>query len=235
MKRTLVAAVLSAAILVPTAAVLAKDATAPATSAQQTAVDYDRLMKLSDDGFKAVRDLRSARIAIFDGRPDAASKAIDAASGDIGKARDDLKNVTGRSNASTSGEQWVPVDASLDIADNFVLNEAKSGHIAKANEHFKDGDKQKAVEQLKLAEIDVNLTRLMLPLQATTDHIKVAKTMIDQKKYYEANLALKAAEDGVVIDTVALVDVPKSDAGKVTTATPSAAQPAAPTAAGAKK
>ncbi len=230
MKRAFFAALVGTSMLVAPAVVLAKQTSEPAAMASKQAAskaDYDHMMKLSDDGFRAVRDVRAARIAIFNAAPDKASKNLDEAISDIGKAQKDAKTFVGRSNATDSFEDWIPVDATIDISDNFTVDAEKKQHVAEANAHLKAGNGHEAVEKLKLAEIDVNLTRFMMPVRATTNHLKVAKSLLDKKKYYEANLALKAAEDGLVVDTVALVDLPKNSATAHTPAgaTPSAASP----------
>lgn len=52
----------------------------------------------------------------------------------------------------------------------------------------------------------------MMPLAATQTHLQTATDLIAKKQYYEANLALKAAEDGLKIDTISLVDtMPKQN------------------------
>jgi hypothetical protein len=49
----------------------------------------------------------------------------------------------------------------------------------------------------------------MMPLDVTVKHVNTATALVKEGKYYEANLALKAAEDGIVVDAVALVEAPK--------------------------
>jgi hypothetical protein len=238
MKRTLITSLLVTSMLVAPA-IMTEQAMAatPAAKSESTMksestakadIDYDRLMKLSDDGFKAMRDVRFARLAIFSGHPDDALKNVKDASIALDKTKVDAKKFYGRSNATGGSQEWVPVDASVDIADSFFPTAEKQKHIAKANEQFKAGNKQKAVEELKLADIDVNYTRIMMPLKTTQKHVKTAESLLDSKKYYEANLALKAAQDGLVIDTTALVDVPKpgDKSNKTASAVPAAKAPA---------
>jgi YfdX protein len=50
-----------------------------------------------------------------------------------------------------------------------------------------------------------------MPLTATQTHLHAAADLDSKKQYYEANLALKAVQDGLKIDTLSLVDtMPKS-------------------------
>ncbi|MFV0296439.1 MAG: YfdX family protein [Hyphomicrobiaceae bacterium] len=229
MKRALIAALLGTTML---AAPMVAYATTPATTAKaqqadKAKVDYDKLMKLSEDGFKTMRDVRLSRLAIFNGDTVAAERNINAAVAELEKVKKDDTAYVGRTNAEKDSMQWIPIDASMDIVDNYVDTPQKRAHIAKANEHFKAGDKKKAVDELKLAQIDTNFTRLLMPMTTTADHIKMAQDLMSQKKFYEANLALKAAEDGVVVDTVALVDVPKAAASAKGSNTAATTKPAA--------
>lgn len=87
----------------------------------------------------------------------------------------------------------------------------KSAAIKKANEHLAKGEHQKAAEVLKLASVDVAYSRVMMPLAATQTHLQSAADLVAKKQYYEANLALKAVQDGLKVDTLSLVDtMPKS-------------------------
>ena len=132
MKRTLIAALLGTSMLVVPAAVLAKEVVKTEQAASAEQANYDKLMKLSDDGFTALRDVRSARVAIFNGNPDQASKSVEAATKDIGKASADAKNYVGRTNGSKGSDEWIPIDGNIDIADNFVLDAKKGEHVTKA-------------------------------------------------------------------------------------------------------
>ena len=52
-------------------------------------------------------------------------------------------------------------------------------------------------------------SRVMMPLTATKKCLADAIKLADEHKYYEANLSLKAAEDGVIVDSVSLADTPQ--------------------------
>ena len=106
----------------------------------------------------------------------------------------------------SADDRFVPVDGQILLADNFVATPEKTVALKKANDHLGKGEHQKAVDVLKLASIDVSFSRVMMPLAATQNHIQTAMDLIAKKQYYEANLALKAVEDGVKTDTVSLVE-----------------------------
>jgi hypothetical protein len=219
---------LAAALTISAAAFPALAQAAKATSAQPVAtakagVEGPDLMKLSEDGFMAMRSVRAARVAIFNGDPKAAhdllataQKSLQAASKEAPTFRADLQTiengkVTSNTDMSVQVES-IPIDGQIVLVDSFVDSPAKKTHIDKANAHIAAGKGKDAIDELKLAEVDTSFTRVMMPLQATTKRVDDALKLVDQKKYYEANLALKAAEDGLLIDSVTLTEAPKAAA-----------------------
>lgn len=68
------------------------------------------------------------------------------------------------------------------------------------------------MEKLKLADIDVNFTMAVLPLNKTVADVDQAASLIGQGKYYEANAILKTAQDGMRFDIVDAVGTPQKGA-----------------------
>ena len=194
-------------------------------------------MKVSNDGFGNAG--RSRRLAIFNGEPKVAveimgkaKEALDAASKDESVLMSDIKATAGKkaahgtttagdktahgttTSAATKATIWIPIDGQIALADTFVATPEKGEHVAKANEHLKNGRAKEAVEELRLGEIDVTYTRVLMPLTTTKKCLADAMQLATEHKYYEANLALKAAEDGVVLDSVSLADTPIIRAAK---------------------
>ena len=54
-----------------------------------------------------------------------------------------------------------------------------------------------------------------MPLASTTNWVTTATKLVGQHKYYEANLALKAAEDGLVVNSTNLVEMPHVNTHRV--------------------
>ncbi len=184
--------------------------THPATSeTQYPAADKD-LIAVSEDALLAMRDVRAARLAIFNGLPkkartytDAAAARMAAALKDVARYALDIKQPL------KGGEAYVPFDASLAVVETGMLGEEKMQHVSKANEHLHKGETKKAVEVLKLGEIDVVLTTRLVPLKAAEQGIQNAVKLVSEGKYYEANIALKAVEDAVLVETFGIDAVPK--------------------------
>ena len=186
-------------------------------------------MKVSHDGYGAIRAIHVARLAIFNGdTKDAtemlatAQKDLDAATKDAGTFAADTKaaghDKKGHHKSTGDKTDLIPIDGEIAIADTFVPSADKTKHIEKANEHLKSGSSKEALEELRLGEVDVVFSRVMLPLETTKKRVADAEKLANEHKYYEANLALKAAEDGLIVDAVDLLGTPVP-AGKASTAT----------------
>ncbi len=205
----------------------AQPPTAKATAHPQLSAQDKQELKLSQEGFNTMRAVRAARIAIFDGNPKAAHDMIAKAESSLHAASKDATAMqqsdqakqsssnsasasTTNTNAKNAGDtEYVPIDGQITLVDAFVDSPAKKSHIDQANQHIAKGNSKAAMDELKLADVGASFTRVLMPLQPTQQHLDAAKQMLDQKKFYEANLALKAVEDGVLIDSVVLTEAPK--------------------------
>lgn len=228
--RTAGAAAFMATVLLSGVALSGGYAMANSPAAKEAAIERD-VGKLSADGARAYRDLRLARIAIFEAKPDEAGKyvaqaktALDKAKTDeavFTKAEADLKpgkQTDAKSPPQAQADQkpetqpvaWLPVDGQLILANDFVATPEKSAAVADANKHVTKGDRKAAIERLKLADVDVNFTMAVVPLAKTTDEVSQAAKLIDAGKYYEANVVLQAAENGVRFDMIDVTAKPKA-------------------------
>jgi hypothetical protein len=214
MKKLFVAALVGTTMLASPVAVIAGTANADqVVAASKANPNTEKLMKLSEEGFVALRAVRGARIAIFNGDPAAAKTMVNDAVKLVGQAEKSAKDYVGRSNQSgASGanpEEWIPVDGSITLGEDFTMTDKKKVGIAKAHELLTKGKTSEAVAKLKETDIDVSYARVMLPLNVAAQRLEKAQSLLNDGKYYEANLALKGVEESAVVDTVALIDVPK--------------------------
>jgi hypothetical protein len=154
--------------------------------------------------------VHGARLAIFNGEPEKALTFVDAAVTRIGVAVKDADKYALDTKAPKSDDSYVPFDANLTVLNAFEPTAEKTKHIANANAHLHKGEKQEAIEALKLAEIDVAVTTRMIPVNYAKEHIDQAAKLVAEHKYYQANLALKAVDDAVVVETYAVDAVPKA-------------------------
>ena len=167
-------------------------------------------LRLSQDGYNVLRDIRAARFAIFSGDAEAARKFVDEAKTDLNRVKvDDMVAMKG--DPGSPNPDLVPIDGQIFVADNFTTSPQKAQHIADTNKKIKQGKADEAMHDLQLANVDVGFTRVLMPLSKTRDHIDLASSLIGQESYYQANMALKAAEDGLQVDTVMLDQTPSTD------------------------
>jgi hypothetical protein len=181
--------------------------------------DEKILEKVSREAGTAMRDVRFARVAIFDGQPEVGEKLLDSAKKNLVtteknapelvvtvKSEQKVGDKTVATHKATQTTDFVPIDAQLGLSEDFVPSPEKQTKIKEANEHLKKGESAKAIEVLRAADIGVSVTRVLMPLKATLTHVDKAIALIKEHKYYEANLALKAAEDGLITDSILLYE-----------------------------
>lgn len=194
---------------------LAQAATDQVVAAAKNSPD----LRLSEDGYRAMRDIRAARISIFDGKPGEAATYVDKAKTALDKATADEKHLVAEEGAKAA-TKYVPVDGQIVVTDDYVPTPEKARHIATGNAHLKQGRTKEALDELRLADVDIGFSRVLMPLPSTRAGVESAASLIRDGKFYEADMALKAAEDGMAVDTVMLVETPKADHAKAATAAP---------------
>lgn len=220
---------LVAATTIGCTALAAEDGAKPVPPGQQAA-DRD-FGKLSGDGMKAFADLRAARLAIFNGETDKAKTLAQDAQAALGKAKTDdtvftkaesdlkphsgaAQDGTAKAAPSTTPVAWIPVDGVMTLGENYVETPDKAAGVAKADSQLKSGDSKKALETLKLSNVDVSFVEEVAPLAATVEGVDKAVQLLGQGHYFQANQALKSVQDGTRFEDVALDSTGKSDPAK---------------------
>ena len=174
------------------------DGTAPEkAAAQKDGCCLERTM-VSEKGFAAMQTIHAARLAIFNGETDAAKEML-------GKANGLMQEIANENYHCEGKEGQVPINGSITLDKSFVPGEKHASYLAKANEYFQKGQKAEGMEQLKQGEIAVNFARVLMPYNATSKKLNEAIELANQSKYYQTNLALKAAEEGMDFDSISLI------------------------------
>lgn len=204
---TLPAMALGGVALAETATKTTSNQTNVAQSAQQDQAETS-VLKTQEEALKAVRDVHAARLAIFDGAPEKAASLAASAQRNLEKAQSDGKDFAVDTAKSKGGDMYVPFDTSIGLAEGFVPTDEKTAKIGEANKQLANGDQKKAIETLKLADVDLTFSAAMLPANASLGHVQDAVKLIGDGKYYEANLALKAVEDSVLVESYGIEAVP---------------------------
>jgi len=202
-------ATLASAGLAPLVASAATSNNPTFKAEQQTKVDKMNLA-VSKDGYQVMRDVHAARVALYDGDTTLAKQLVDQAQQSLKKTRTDEKALGAN---SKNDPNLVSIDGQLVLGHDYVPTPEKTAHLKQGNEHLKNGDSKSAIEQLKLAEVDIGYSRILMPLAETQQQVDEAAGLIYSKNYYDASMALKHAEDGLDMETVMLVEAPKAPAG----------------------
>lgn len=175
------------------------------------------ITRVSEDGYEAMRAVRSARVAIFNGETASAMEMLNEAKENLRDAYKDVSSYfptaktqekTERGTTRQTHVKWIPIDGQVALAETYVSTPKKTEHINKANHFFKNGQSKEALEELRQGEIDVTYSCVLMPWEETMQCIDKAANLAQQHKYFEANMALKAAEDGLVVDSTSLIGTP---------------------------
>ena len=193
--------------------------------------DNRPFIRLSEEGSKAARNISMARVAIFDGQSQEAMKLVDQAKATLATAAQDVDKLAIKKPDKADSGPMIPIDAKLTMADDFTLTPERRKDLDKINEHLKKGETKEALNLLRPADVRLTLTTLFMPIDTTAKAVAQAAKLLAESKYYEANLALKKAEDGWVIDSQSFTDylagLPSNDKKAVAANTPNADKPEA--------
>ncbi len=107
---------------------------------------------------------------------------------------------------------WLPVDGEISITDDFSANPTKAAAVADANKSLAKGDRQGALDKLKLADVDLGIVLAVVPVNQTVTDVHQAAQLVDSGKYYEASQLLRKVQDSARFDVAEIVGTPKSGA-----------------------
>ncbi|OON42209.1 hypothetical protein BTJ39_01460 [Izhakiella australiensis] len=173
-----------------------------AYQSQMKAVDH-----IAVQGLKAMYDVHYARLALFNGHPKDALKVTYQAKNLLNDDKTDWKKYvhTGKQ-LPNNGDSYVLINSSISQSENFTITPEKKAAIARANVKLAKGDRKGALDELHLAGIDTTDTQVFMPLKKSRQDVTKAIDLLKQNKYYEANIALKDAEDSVIIQNESTKD-----------------------------
>ncbi|EAM3126397.1 hypothetical protein AV551_23490, partial [Salmonella enterica] len=167
------------------------------TSSQVRDID-----NIAQAGSAAMQDIQLARVALFNGDTNAAKRLLAEAKLKINDDQTDWsKYVKKNKKTPVDGDGYVVINATMSVNEDYQASEAKNKIVKDANEKLKNGDKKGAIETLKLAGISVSESQVLMPLKATRTDIQKAIDLFNEGKYYQSNLMLLSAEEGIIVDT----------------------------------
>lgn len=169
-----------------------------------------QMLTTADEALTALTRAHAARLALFDNDVDTAKARLSEARAAFDAAEKRLNDLTiGDTEDPVDPTAFLPFDMSMALTDHFVATEANKQALEKAYGLIQTGSPDDAVELLRLASIDVNVSAAMLPVVSASDALQRAQTSLDQGDYYQANLALKALEDSVIVRSFSIDAIPQ--------------------------
>ncbi|PYE87843.1 YfdX family protein [Phyllobacterium leguminum] len=213
----------------------AKPADAGKLSPKQLAA-MKKLDAVSEEGYAAVRGIALARLAIFQGKPDEAKTILTAVRQNIEKAQGNTASLADKLTQANSPKDeidavksgQVPIDFAVGINDDYTMTPENAKHLENANKHLGSGKTQEAVEELKLANVNVSVTETDAKLPVLAKVVATALSDLDNKNYYEANLTLIKADDAITSRSITEDEPASKTPGTGTTPAPAPAPAAKP-------
>ncbi|EBS4139473.1 YfdX family protein [Salmonella enterica subsp. enterica serovar Gdansk] len=202
MKKSILAMTLTTVLGVSGAA-FADTGTAPQTTdSPLTASQWRTVDNIAKIGNEAMQDVQLARVSLFNGDTKSAKKLLSDAQQKINDDKTDwTKFIKKDKKTPVDGDNYIVINASMSINEDYQASDEKTKAIKNANEKLKKGDKKGAIETLKLAGITVVENEVLMPLKQTRTDIQKAIALFDDGKYYQANLMLLSAEEGIILDS----------------------------------
>ena len=180
----------------------AADATSPYATQKE-------LLKTADAALATLTNVRSARKALFDNDIETAKTDLAKATKALTEGEADLKALHVADTDKTNGKaEYLPFDMSMMLTDNFQPTAENKEALQKAGSLMQSGDKDNAIEVLRVASVDLNISAALLPDTPSAASLKKAAEMIDGKNFFGANLELKAIEDSVIVRTFGINAIP---------------------------
>ncbi|HHU7102015.1 TPA: YfdX family protein [Escherichia coli] len=202
MKKSILAMTLTTVLGVSGAA-FADTGTAPQTTGSPlTASQWRTVDNIAKIGNEAMQDVQLARVSLFNGDTKSAKKLLSDAQQKINDDKTDwTKFIKKDKKTPVDGDNYIVINASMSINEDYQASDEKTKAIKNANEKLKKGDKKGAIETLKLAGITIVENEVLMPLKQTRTDIQKAIALFDDGKYYQANLMLLSAEEGIILDS----------------------------------
>lgn len=167
-------------------------------------------LRLSQDGHNAMRDIRATRIAISNGDTEGAKTFVEQVEADLAKVEKEEDVAMGMAPTGESGN-LIAIDRQLVVVGNLVATPKRTLHVAGDNQNIEEGEHDNAIRSLTQANVEIGFTRILMPLDKTEAHVDYAADLIRAGSLSEANMALKAAEDGLKVETIMLAETPTAN------------------------
>ena len=168
-----------------------------------------QMLRLSEEGRTAIMSAQAARLELFNNKPDAAKSEVERGIKALEAAQATMNSVViPGTDASDAKPEYLPFDSKMGLSETFTVTPEKQAALGKATGMFDKNAPDKAIEVLREAAVEVTVSTALLPAQATLVELQEAQKLINDGKYFEANVALKSIEDSVIVRTFGIDAIP---------------------------
>lgn len=167
------------------------------------------LLNTADQALATLTHVRNARMALFDNKVEVAKSEVAEATKALTQGEADLKALRVADTEKVDAKpEYLPFDMSMMLTDSFQPTTENKEALQKAHGLMQTGNNDAAIEVLRLASVDVNISAAMLPDVPSMESLKTATNLIDSENYFDANLALKSIEDSVIVRSFSIDAIP---------------------------
>lgn len=170
----------------------------------------DGMLKTADDALQALTDVHAARLALAADDMDGAHTNLSSAMDAFNKSQDSWKALTvSDTEDPASAERFLPIDVAMSLGENFVPTPETGEALKAAKAQFQTGSDDKALDTLRVANVDVNVSAALVPVSATMDSLQQAQAALKSGDKVAADKALGAIEQSIVVRGFAIDGIPQ--------------------------
>lgn len=239
MRNKLLSGVLVTTMVLGSAAAFAAETKTPKTSEAEDQVaaaktpypTQDGMLKTADDALQALTDVHAARLALAGDDLDGAQGNLTSAMNAFTKSEDAWHALTvADTEDPASAERFLPIDVAMSLGESFVPTPETGAALKAANSQLQTGSADAALDTLRLANVDVNVSAALVPISATMDSLQTAQKALKDGDKATADLALQSIEQSIMVRGFAIDAIPQQAGATQDQADASATAPAPQTA-----
>jgi YfdX protein len=167
------------------------------------------MLRMSEEAASTVMNAHAARLALFNNDTNLAKTEVEKAIASLTKADTTLnEKLIPDTTAKDAKPMYLPFDTNMALAETYTVTPEIKVVLDKATGLFQVGTPNEAIDVLREAGVEVRISTAMLPWETSQAHLKEAEKLIGESKFHEANVALKAFEDGIVVRNFGIDEIP---------------------------
>ena len=172
----------------------------PAVEAGMTTAGRNALTRAAQKTTEAMLEVRAARVAVFNGALDEGRDLTTLAKQSLEDAQTALhvyRRVEGGGEGEDLRRDWVPFDTSIIGYVDIDSDQEALRALDEASVDLARGKALSAVEAVSEVGGGASITTAYLPVGSSIELLEEARSLIEDERYHDANMALKSVESSV--------------------------------------